>query len=333
MATTSGTVGQTQVNVATLIDTAFRRAGKNPSTVSGELLDAARNSLYMFCCDLMNDGVNLFCVRKNILNIIAYTVKYGLATGTDDVLNALYRTLTELSGTPIAGVDYVGITLDTPAAVQNMSGVFTTGGTANLVVEYDAGSGWTPLIAFGEITIGDGADIASDLERTVLATSWRLRDASGNNVIPSSLRFRNIYNELNMSQLNRDDYANLPNKVVYGASYQRSLQYWYDKQISPSLYIWPMSNQTDDQLVIYQHGQIEDIGKLSNLLAVPTRWYEAFVWSLAVRCCVEIPPEELPPGRLEFCQAQAITYTTKAGRGESDGSSFRLTPRIGGYTR
>jgi hypothetical protein len=327
---TSGTVAQTQINVAKLVDTAFRRAGKNPSTVSGELLDAALTSLYVLCTDFANEGVNLFCIRKNILNVIANSVQYPLAAGTDDVLNALYRNLTVLPGTPIAGVDFIGVTLDTPTAVQNVSGVFTAGGTCDLVVEYDLGSGWTTLVTFGAATLDAGSDFASDIQRPVVAAGWRIRDISGNNVIPSSVQFRTIFQELNMSQLNRDDYVNLPNKMFTG---QKSLQYWYDKQINPSLYVWPMSNETADQIVVYQHGQIEDIGRLTNTLAVPPRWYEAVIFTLASRLCLEIPPEELPPGRFEIIKAQAIEYTVRAGRGESDGSSFKLQPRIGGYTR
>lgn len=327
---TSGTVAQTQVNVATLVDTAFRRAGKSPSTVSGELLEAALSALYILTADLQNKGVNLFCIRKSVLNVIANTVQYPMSAGTDDVLNVLYRNLTDLAGTPISAADYRGITLTTAAAIQNVSGAFTTGGTTNMVVEYNAGAGWITLTTFGATTVAAGADFASDIQRPVVATSWRIRDTSGNNIVPSSVRFRTVFQELNMAQLNRDDYVNLPNKTFQG---EKALQFWYDKQINGSLYVWPMSQHTDDQIVVYQHGQIEDVGAMTNSLAVPARWLEAVIFILASRMCLEIPPEELPPGRFEIIQGLATFHTEQAGSGESDGSSYRLQPRIGGYTR
>jgi hypothetical protein len=146
--------------------------------------------------------------------------------------------------------------------------------------------------------------------------------------------------------LNRDDYVNLPNKTGYpysgdgvGSAYsgagttQKSLQFWFDKQVNPVLYVWPVSNRVDDQIVVYQHGQIEDVGELSNELAIPARWYESIIFTLSSRLCLEIPPGELPPGRLEYITAQAAYYVQEAGRGESDGSSYRMTPMIGGYTK
>lgn len=336
---TSGTVAQTQINVATLIDTAFRRAGKAPSTVSGELLGAAQNALYFLCAEMVNRGINLFCVRKSILNVRPRVAAYTQSVGTTDILNALYRTLTEPIGVQAFGTDFISLSLDTPAYIQNVSGVFNQVGTTHLVLEYlTADNVWVKITDFGEMPVDVGADFAADIQRPVLAQYLRLRDISGSNIFPSAVRFRQIKDEINMAQLNRDDYANLPNKNGYndlpsGGSNQRGLQFWHDKQITPVLYIWPTNNNADDQIVIYQHGQIEDVGELTNQLAVPPRWYECIIFTLAARLCLEIPPAELAPGRLEFINAQAAYYTEQAGRGESDGSSFRLMPRIGGYTR
>lgn len=330
MLPTSGTVAQTQISVATLVDTAFRTAGKNPSTVSGELLEDALTRLYLVCSALANKGVNLWCIRKNVLNVILNSAAYPIAAGSDDVLNCLYRVLNTLSGTPISGVDYRGIQLDTPTAVQNVSGLFDAAGTTNMVVEYNQGAGWVQMIAFGSATVEAGSDFAADFARPVVAAGWRIRDASGTNLVPSVVNFRTIFNELNMAQLNRDDYVNLPNKFYQG---QKALQYWYDKQINPTLYVWPISNHPLDQIVVYQHSQIEDVGSMTNSLAVPARWYEALMLQLSARICLALPPNELPPGRLESVTALANEAVIDAGRGESDGSSFRLQPRIGAYTR
>lgn len=337
---TSGTVAQTHIDVATLIDTAFRRAGKLPSTVSGELLEAARNALYYLISDLANRGINLFCIRKNILNVRANTPGYPQGLGTDDILNVLYRTLNEPLHFEFVEVDAIGWEFDSPLVVENVSGYFTTGGQTALVIEYlnTITMEWQALEFFSLVDIEDGADFATDLQSPVVAQKWRVRDTSGNNVLPTSVAFRTVNTEVNMSQMNRDDYVNLPNKQSsnwYGSQVgdQRGLQFWYDKQINPVLYIWPVSNRVQDQIIVYFHGQIEDPGDLTNELAVPARWYEAVIFTLAARIGLELPPGELPPGRLELLTGMAEEATNRAGQGESDGSSYRMLPRIGGYTK
>lgn len=328
---TSGTVGQTNFTILGLVEKAFRRAGKNPAKVSGELLNATLASLSLLCAALANDGVNLWCIRKNILNVIANTAQYPLAAGTDDVLNVLYRTLTQLTGTLINGTGYTGIILTMPSVVQNVSGQFTTNGSPSLVIEYslDNGTTWVAFIPFGSTQVQAGSNFAADIQNPVVSSYWRIRDSSGANILPSSVQWSLIFNELNMAQLNRDDYVNLPNKFYQG---QKALQYWYDKQINPSLYVWPISQNVLDQIVVYQHGQIEDLGSVTNNLAVPQRWYETIVLKLAIAIWLELPPEEAVPGRLDILMPLATDAEALAGGGESDGSSWRLQPRIGGYT-
>ena len=82
-----------------------------------------------------------------------------------------------------------------------------------MVVEYiDNLGAWKTLVSFGAAAIDDGSDFASDIQRPMIAKQWRIRDASGNNIVPNIARFRKVHDEINMAQLNRDDYVNLPNK-------------------------------------------------------------------------------------------------------------------------
>lgn len=330
---TSGTIDQTRVTVAALVDKAFRRAGKNPSTVSGELLSEALTSLHTLLSSITNRGVQLFCLRKVVVNIKPNSAAYPMPTGTDDILNVLYRQLTIEPGVNIAGPDWVGIVLDVPTAIANVSGYFAASGSPKLIVEYDLGlgAGWQPLVEFGQVTVEAGADFVSDIARPVVATNWRVRDISGNAVPMVGVLFRTIFNELNMSQLNRDDYVNLPNKNQTTTG--KALQFWYDKQLDPTLWVWPVAMNAFDQMVIYQEGLIEDVGNMTNTIAVPKRWYEAIIFGLAELICLELPPEELPPGRLEILSAKAAEQLGLALTGESDGSAYRLAPNIGVYTR
>lgn len=328
---TSGTVDRTKINVATLIDTAFRRCGKAPSTVSGELLEAAQNALFFLLSELVNEGINLFCIRKSILGSLPRTPQFELPSGTTDVLDVLYRTVQNLAGT-VESEDgtSLGVNFVTPVTPALVSGVMGEPGalTARFVIEYKNSDRWLFYSYSDELEIEKGAAFAFDMPNTAVPSArWRVRDSKGGTV--AAVRFGMIRQEQEMTKIGRDDYIRLPDKFRTG----KSLQYWFDKQIEPVLHVWPLSPNLDDQIIVYQHGQIEDIGRLTNELAVPTRWYEAVIFTLASRLVLEIPPAEVPPGRYEILSASAATYTQRAGRGESDGAPLRLSPQIRGYTR
>ena len=130
--------------------------------------------------------------------------------------------------------------------------------------------------------------------------------------------------------MSNDDYVSLPNKTQTGA---RALQYFYDKQINPRIWVWPASNASTDQIVIWTQRQIQDIGSLSNKVEIPQYWLESIIMTLACRCALELPVGELPEGRYELLKAEAAERLAQAEDSQSDGSPIRISPRISGYTR
>lgn len=330
--TTSGTVAQTSISVDDLITLAVLQAGKPPSTVGGELLQNIRNALYLIIADLGNDGINLWCLNKSVQNVLGGQSTFQLPVATSDVTNALYRQLNAMTGPVVASFDAQTYTPSGPVAVSNITGVFTTGGTASVVIEYSLdGTNWLPQTAMDSTYVATGALITTDLGNTQPAVAWRLRDTSGALLPMSDVHFRTISNEVTMGRMNRDDYTNLPNKMQAGS---KSLQFWFDKQINPRAYVWPVaSTSMRDQIVFWYAAEVQDPGDLSNQLAVPTRWYQSLCDTLSYRTALLIPPAELPPGRLAVLQQVDANSRRRANDGESDGSSFRLSPRVRGYTR
>src|ERR1035437_10189263 len=109
--TTSGTVGQTIVDTTTFIEHAFRRCGKLATTISSELQLSARENLYFLLSDLANRGLSLWCVQKSVLGVNPNEIQITLPLGTVDVMNALYRTKTDLAGTIISAAGWQGLDL------------------------------------------------------------------------------------------------------------------------------------------------------------------------------------------------------------------------------
>lgn len=329
--TTSGTVDQTVVSVDTFISHACTRAGKLPSTVGGELLARIREALYFICSDMGNDGINLWCMTKSIVNVVANQVAYKIPVGTNDITTALYRTLNSIPGAGGQSASAYSFAATTPVAITNITGTFAAAGPASLAIEYSTDNiNWTTLTTLQSFTVVIGANFVLDLDNSALAAYWRIRDTTGTLLSLTNVLFRTVNTEITMAKLNKDDYMNLPNKQYPSL---RSLQYWFDKQIQPQVWVWPVSSQTLDQLVFWQASQVQDPGDLSNSLAIPSRWYQSLSDTLSYRVAMLIPPSELAVGRLDTLKNDATESRTRASDGESDGASYRLAPRISGYTK
>lgn len=136
-----------------------------------------------------------------------------------------------------------------------------------------------------------------------------------------------------MAKLSNDDYVSLPDKSRTVPVGSKSLQFWYDKQITPRIWIWPASQGAVDQIVVWTHRQIQDVGALTNTLEIPQYWLESIIFSLAARCALELPSGELPAGRYEMLKAEAAESLAQAEDSQSDGSPMRISPRIACYSR
>jgi hypothetical protein len=159
---------------------------------------------------------------------------------------------------------------------------------------------------------------------------WRLR-ATGTTVLDViELVYQNKPNEIPMYKLNRNDYANLPNKVSTG----RPTQFWYDKQRTrPEIELWPAPGAefTFDQITGFIQRQVQDVGALTDELEVPDRWYLAIICELARQLSREI--KEVDVSQLPFIDTDAEKYLKDAWDGETDESEAYLRPNISPYTR
>jgi hypothetical protein len=133
-----------------------------------------------------------------------------------------------------------------------------------------------------------------------------------------------------MYKLNRNDYANLPDKFSTG----RPTQFWFDKQrILPELELWPNPafQHTFDQVTGFVQRQPQDVGTLLDELEVPDRWYLAIVCNLARELGREI--KEVEESIMQRLDADADKYLADAWGGETDESEAYLRPNISPYTR
>jgi hypothetical protein len=350
---TSGTVGQTVISVQTLIDHGARRAGKLAEELTVEQVQAAKTSLYYLLSNLANRGIQYWCIVKNVIGMKPDQYIYYLPVGTVDVLNSNYRTVTSVttganssSGVVSYAFDGVGsnicqLTNNTGyIGINNGSGnpvyVATIGilpaisGSVTVQLQYSQdGSTWTTVYSPGATTWEAGTWIYYDLDPSATAPFWRILQTAGANMSVYQVVFGTAPIEIPLARLNRDDYTNLPNKNFTN---NRPLQYWFDRNIpQPAMYLWPVPNTIQPQIVAWCHRQIQDVGALSGEIEIPQRWYLAIQNMLAHQMAMELP--NVANDRILYCEQQGEKYWNQAEQEERDKSPIYFAPNISPYTK
>jgi hypothetical protein len=355
---TSGTVGQTVIDVQQFIDHGARRCGKLAEELTSEQQTSARESLFFLLSHLANIGINYWAISKKVFGMNANQYTYAMPEGTIDVLNALYRTMSRPSGsyTSSAGGVVANVydgDVDTVCQQTSDNGnIAVNYGSTNLVYAGSigflpyVGSGgsatwtitldystdnttWSTLESLGSITVTDNQWIWTDIDPGQSVAYYRIR-ISGN----STLALREFYvgnnsTEITMARLNRDDYTNLPNKNFTA---NQPFQFWFNRLISqPTMSLWPTPSDPFVQMTVWYSRQIQDVGDLQDQLEIPQRWYEAVVMMLSHRMSLELP--QVPPERIAYLEKMATQYLTEAELEERDKSPIYFAPSIGCYTR
>lgn len=354
---TSGTVSTTSIDVDTLLSHAIRRCGVSSSEVTAEHAQIAKEVLYFYLSNLVNHGVQLWTISRDIFGLVAYTNQITLPIGTEGVLNANKRTIVQMTGAYASSAGgtadnafdkdadtacvqtsangNISLTLGSAAVCTTVG--FMAYGNLSLtpVFEYTTdGSTWqtlftpTPDAGAATISVTDGQWKWWDIPAMKSAIGYRMRETGGATLALRELFFGNTPQEVPMSRLNRDDYNNLPNKTLVNTP----LQFYFDRQrLQPILNLWPTPNSSFEQVVVFRHRQIQDVGSLTNEIEVPQRWQNAIMKNLAAQLIYELPGADL--NRAQLLQVQADQATFEAEQEERDNSPIYLYPSIAVYTR
>jgi hypothetical protein len=354
----SGTIGETVINVQTLIDHGARRCGKLAEELTSEQQLSARQSLFFLLSHLANLGINYWAINKKVFGLKADQYIYEMPLGTVDVLNVLYRTMNRPSGdyTSSAGGVVANVydsDVDTwcqqASADGNISVFYGTdnpiyagsigflpyvaGGasaTWSITLEYSVdGLTWNTLDDLGSIVVTDNQWVWTDIDPGQSVMYYRIRAYNGTTLALRELFIGNNSREIQMSRLNRDDYTNLPNKNFTA---NQPYQFWFDRTIPlPKVYMWPTPSDPFIQMTVWYNRQIMDVGALTDELEIPQRWYEAIQFMLAHRMSLELP--QVANDRIAYLEKMAEKYLFEAEQEERDKSPIYWAPNISVYTR
>lgn len=359
---TSGTFGQTVIDVQTLIDHGARRCGKLAEELTSEQQLSARQSLYYLLSNLANRGIQYWAISKQVIGMQANKYIYSLPVGSVDVLNALYRRLNRPTANSTGGyASSAGGTVanafdsdtDTACIQTSANGNISVNyGTANPiyagsigVLPYVSGGGsaswtftldystdgatWTVLDNVGTVTVTDNQWLWYDIDPGQSVQYYRINVSGGTTLALREFYVGNNSTEITMARLNRDDYTNLPNKNFTA---NQPFQFWFDRSIpQPTMYLWPVPSDPFVQMTVWYSRQIQDVGALQDELEIPQRWYLAIQSMLSHQMSMEMPGVDV--NRITYLEGQATKYLFDAEQEERDKSPIYYSPNISVYTR
>lgn len=122
--------------------------------------------------------------------------------------------------------------------------------------------------------------------------------------------------DLTVDRISRDEYLNIPNKLTIG----RPVQYFVDRQISPSIKVWPKPN-TVYYLVLDKLVRMDDASAGVNTLQVPFRFYPCLAAGLAYYISMKKAPD-----RTALLKAVYDEEFERAAQEDRDRAPLQLTP-------
>jgi hypothetical protein len=324
----SGTISATTFNTRRVIDHAFRRCRLTAQAKTPEMQDYARDSLYLLLSEIASVIAPSWCVEKQLYPLYQGQALVTTGTGTVEVMNANLRTLQQITPAVVTSTALAySVDLSTATAV-NTVGIKWAGASVALTFEVSSDDViWTTVDTQStSATVGQWT--WTDISPSLAYRYFRITALSA--ISYSEVFLGNLPQEIPMGLLNRDTYVAQSNKVFEG----RPLTYWPQRERgSVVLNLWPAPNLEAEyqQLVVWRHRHIMDVGTLQQEIEVPQRWMEAIIAGCAARVAAETPSVDinlLP--RLDQKYAEAYLL---ALNGDNSGASTFIQPAVRGYTR
>jgi len=129
--------------------------------------------------------------------------------------------------------------------------------------------------------------------------------------------------DISMTRLSRAEYSNIVTKSSTG----RPNQFFIDKQISPTISVWPAPDVSGKYTVhMNVLTRIDDADSATNTMEVPFRFYPCLTAGLAYYISMKKAPQLT--GQLKAIYDEEFNRAMDA---DEDRASFRIAPNLRGY--
>lgn len=348
---TSGTTGQTVLEVDDLMSQAMQLCGLPASRLTPENVVIIKRLLTLLLIEFGNLGVNLWTISRRLFGIYPGEIEVALPVGTIDVLNYAMRitqrlvpdSVTSDSGGTTAFLSDSDVDTICTQAAPDGSLTFAVGATVNVVGLLPGASGtwsyvfeasedgvtWVTIKTVTEAIVVDGRWIWVQLEPSCVAPNFRIRATDSTTLVLREAYLCYSYYDIPIARLNKDDYASLPFKQFPS---QQTLQFWLDRQADyPRMVLQPSPQTTFAALWISLQMQVQDVGTQINALSVPDRALPGIQWALARDVCLAIPGTDM--NRYPNIKERAKESVPLGRSEERDLGPIFMGPDISVYTR
>ena len=133
---------------------------------------------------------------------------------------------------------------------------------------------------------------------------------------------RNDSVDYGIQRVSRDEYLNIPTK----SSQSRVSQFFVDRQINPTLKVWPAPNNRTDILIFDRLVRIDDADTPTNTMELPFRFYPCLAAGLAYYIAMKRAPD-----RVQLLKAVYEEEFERAATEDRDRASFNVQPSLDYY--
>jgi len=357
----SGTYNQTTVNVDQLISYAYRDAGRTAEEMTPELVNAGKQALFYVLQNSVNRGINIWLQKIEIIGAQTNQQFLTMPANCVDVLEAnwVYITNPAVSGYLPADNGNVPALFDqtnnanlllhaTTTLSENYFGAAYGQGTRLFYIGFNAyspntttttysldlqvsndGINWTTWQSFPDATLSDFQWQYFQVNPTQGFYYYRLQNRNTSSTYSlRAIQFAQSQQVIPMARLNRTDYFDLPNKQFPS---QRTLQYWFDRQIVPQMALWPVPNNNFQVFEMILELQPQDVGSLTNELYMPDRVIPYMQAALSHKLAMQLPGIDLQ--RVQYLEKLAMQARQEFEDEDRDKSPIYFQPNISYYTR
>ena len=282
-----------ELDVTEYIEEAFERCGLVMRT--GYDLKTAKRSMNLLFADWANRGLNQWTIGQVSITLADGIAEYPAGTLTMTVGASGSFTVGEAitGGTSAATASITSKPTSTSLAITVPSGTFTSGETI---------TGGTS----GATTTVSAAVSFSAVQSTI-------------DILAAVVRRDNT--DYNIQRISRGDYLGIPNKTTEG----RPSQIFVNKQITPTIKLWPTPDKNTDVLLFDRLVRIDDADNYIDTLQMPFRFYPALAAGLAYYLSIKKAPD-----RITLLKSIYDDEIARAISQDADRTSFSVVPATNG---
>jgi hypothetical protein len=260
---TSGSV-DFNLDMAEITEEAFERCGLELRT--GYDSRTSRRSLNLLFADWSNRGLNLWTVEQVTQNLAQLSTSSSVATYP-------IGTITMTVGA--SGSFSVGETITGGSS----------GATADIITK-PSSTTFTLTIPSGTFTASETITGSSSSATTTVSAALSLSDVQSTvDVLETVLRRDS--EDISITRISRQEYLSIPNKTTQG----RPTQFFVNRQITPTITVWPTPENSTDSLIYYRVRRMEDADAATNNPDIPFRFLPCLVAGLAYYISLKKSPQ------------------------------------------